>query len=135
MRKFLVISYLISCYPIFSQYYTGSNIPFGQNRVQYNSFYWQSYDFQRSKVYFTKGGEDHAQFASKVAYEFQLELEDKKTFLNSFIISNTPFRILSVSDSNNDSIKMYHSYNIYFQEEDKNTYIENVLKKGLIENF
>ena len=59
----------------FSQYYTGSNIPFGQNRVQYNSFYWQSYDFQRSKVYFTKGGEDHAQFASKVAYEFQLELE------------------------------------------------------------
>ena len=67
--------------------------------------------------------------------EFQLELEDKKTFLNSFIISNTPYRILRVSDSNNDSIKMYHSYNIYFQEEDKNTYIENVLKKGLIENY
>ena len=75
MRKFLVILSLISCYPIFSQYYTGSNIPFGQNRVQYNSFYWQSYEFQRSKVYFTKGGENHAQYASKVAYEFQLELE------------------------------------------------------------
>jgi Tol biopolymer transport system component len=75
LRKFLFILSLIICYPIFSQYYTGSNIPFGQNRVQYNSFYWQSYEFQRSKVYFTKGGEDHAKFASKVAYEFQLELE------------------------------------------------------------
>ena len=75
LRKFLFILSLIYCNPIFSQYYTGSNVPFGQNRVQYNSFYWQSYEFQRSKVYFTKGGEDNAKFASKVAYEFQLELE------------------------------------------------------------
>ena len=67
--------------------------------------------------------------------EFQIKLEDKNTFLNSFIISNTPYRVLRISDTNNDAINMYHSYNIYFQEEDKNTYIESVLKKGLIENY
>ena len=67
--------------------------------------------------------------------EFQTKLEDKNTFLNSFIISNTPYRVLRISDTNNDTINMYHSYNIYFQEEDKNTYIESVLKRGLIENY
>ena len=67
--------------------------------------------------------------------EFQIKLEDKNTFLNSFIISNTPYRVLRISYTNNDTINMYHSYNIYFQEEDKNTYIESVLKRGLIENY
>ena len=59
----------------FSQYYTGSNIPFGQNRVQYNPFYWQSFEFQKSKIYFTKGGEKNAKYAAKIAYDYQLSLE------------------------------------------------------------
>ena len=71
LKKFLVILILISSYSVFSQYYTGSNIPFGQNRVQYNSFFWQSFEFERSKVYFSKGGREHAKFAAKTAYEFQ----------------------------------------------------------------
>ncbi len=60
---------------IFSQYYTGSNTPFGQNRVQYNSFYWQSYDFQRFKMHFTKGGNQHAVYAAKSAHIYLKELE------------------------------------------------------------
>tara|TARA_B110000902_G_scaffold78158_1_gene93016 strand:- start:8330 stop:11503 length:3174 start_codon:yes stop_codon:yes gene_type:complete len=75
LRKFLVILLIISSYSVFSQYYTGSNIPFGQNRVQYNSFFWQSFEFERSKVYFSKGGREHAKFAAKTAYEYQKELE------------------------------------------------------------
>ena len=55
LRKLLVILILINNSSVISQYYTGSNIPFGQNRVQYNNFFWQSFEFQRSKVYFSKG--------------------------------------------------------------------------------
>ncbi len=58
-----------------SQYYTGSNIQFGQNRVQYNSFFWQSYDFERFKIYFTQTGQKHAVYAAKTAHKYLKELE------------------------------------------------------------
>ena len=75
MRFLLVIAYLICSNTNFSQYYTGSNTPFGQNRVQYNTFYWQSLEFQKSKIYFTKGGEKNAKYAAKIAYNYQIYLE------------------------------------------------------------
>jgi hypothetical protein len=65
--------------------------------------------------------------------EFQSMLDDKNTILNSFIISNTSFKNMQYRRSHDEKIEMYHDSNIYFQEEDKNTYIEKVLNKGLIE--
>ena len=58
-----------------SQYYTGSNIDFGQNRVQYNEFFWQSYNFQRFKVFFYADGKNHAVYAAKAAHQNLKELE------------------------------------------------------------
>ena len=75
MRFLLVIAFLICSNTNFSQYYTGSNTSFGQNRVQYNAFYWQSLEFQKSKIYFTKGGEKNAKYAAKIAYNYQLYIE------------------------------------------------------------
>ena len=82
LRKLLIILILINNSSVISQYYTGSNIPFGQNRVQYNTFFWQSFDFQRSKIYFSKGGREHAKYAAKIAYEFQNETEKFLDFSN-----------------------------------------------------
>ena len=82
LRKLLIILILINSSSVISQYYTGSNIPFGQNRVQYNTFFWQSFDFQRSKIYFSKGGKEHAKYAAKIAYEFQNETEKFLDFSN-----------------------------------------------------
>ena len=42
---------------------------------QYNTFYWQSLEFQKSKIYFTKGGEKNAKYAAKIAYNYQIYLE------------------------------------------------------------
>ncbi len=58
-----------------AQYYTGSNIEFGQNRVQYNQFYWQSFDFERFKVFFYADGKNHAIYAAKSAHQNLKELE------------------------------------------------------------
>jgi len=65
--------------------------------------------------------------------EFQSKLEDKNTYLNSFIISNTSFKDMQFRRSHNETIDMYHNANVYFQDEDKNNYIEKVLNKGLSE--
>ena len=35
--------------------------------------------------------------------------------------------------SHDETIEMYHDANVYFQDEDKNTYIEKVLNKALKE--
>jgi hypothetical protein len=65
--------------------------------------------------------------------EFQSKLADKNTFLNSFIISNTSFKNMQYRRSHDETIEHYHNANVYFQDEDKHTYIEKVLEKGLIE--
>lgn len=64
--------------------------------------------------------------------EFQSMLDDKNTILNSFIISNTSFKDMQYRRSHDETIEMYHDSNVYFQDEDKNTYIEKVLNKGLV---
>ena len=63
--------------------------------------------------------------------EFQAKLDDKNTILNSFIISNTSFKDMQFRRSHDETIEMYHDANIYFQDEDKNTYIEKLLNKAL----
>jgi len=73
--------FIISCIifnsynSVYSQYYTGSNIQFGQNRVQYNTFFWQSYNFERFKVHFSDGGQKHAVYTAKAAHKYLKELE------------------------------------------------------------
>ena len=63
-----------------AQYYTGSNIQFGQNRVQYHDFFWQFYDFENFKVYFNAGGSDNAIYTAKSAERYIKELEGILSF-------------------------------------------------------
>jgi len=59
----------------YGQYYTGSHLEFGQNRVQYNQFFWQSYNFERFKVFFHGDGKNHAIYAAKSAHKSLQEVE------------------------------------------------------------
>lgn len=64
--------------------------------------------------------------------DFQSKLNDDKTFLNSFIISNTSFKDMQFRRSHDETIDMYHDTNVYFQDEDKYVYVEQLLQKSLI---
>ena len=128
----------------FSQYYTGSNIPFGQNRVQYNPFYWQSFEFQKSKIYFTKGGEKNAKYAAKIAYDYQLSLErfldysiDEKVHLIIFN-SHSKFKQSNIGLNNEISSNVGGTSNIdgeklfvYYNGDHLD--FRNQIKKGLAE--
>jgi hypothetical protein len=59
-----------------AQFYSGSDIEFGQNRVQYNSYFWQYHAYQNFKVYYAAGGEIHAEYVAKSAHKFKREIED-----------------------------------------------------------
>lgn len=80
MFKYVYILFMILLLSVvdnsYGQFYTGSNIEFGQNRVQYHSFFWQYYHFEKFKVYFTAGGENNAIFTAKTAEKYLLELSE-----------------------------------------------------------
>ena len=90
-----------------AQYYSGSDISFGQNRVQYNTFFWQSYDFQRFKVHFQQSGRKHAIYAAKTGHQYLQDLEKLLDYQTDekihFIVFNTQseFRQSNIGLNNN----------------------------------
>ena len=108
IKKIIFLSILL-LYSIIikSQYYTGSDIQFGQNRVQYNNFFWQSYDFERFKIYFVQTGKKHAVYVAKTAHEHLKEIERFLDYQTEekihFIVFNTQsdFRQSNIGLTNN----------------------------------
>ncbi|MBI4947818.1 MAG: PD40 domain-containing protein [Bacteroidetes bacterium] len=74
----------------FSQFYNGSQMEFGKNRVQFNeSRAWQWYKFDKCNVYFYMGGKELAIYTSRQAKKytenieklFDYNLDDKVLFI------------------------------------------------------
>ena len=49
-----------------AQFYDGSNVTFGKNRVQYQEFFWMHYPMGTFDVYFYPGGQDLAQQVGQI---------------------------------------------------------------------
>lgn len=50
-----------------AQFYTGSQMEFGKNRVKYENFFWTYYSYDRYDVYFYEEGKELANYVSKSA--------------------------------------------------------------------
>jgi hypothetical protein len=60
----------------FSQFYNGSQMEFGKNRIQHDEFLWTFYRFDKFDTYFYPGGKDLAVYTAKTALAHLTELED-----------------------------------------------------------
>lgn len=49
-----------------AQFYDGSNVTFGKNRVQYQDFFWMHYPMETFDVYFYPGGQDLARQVGQI---------------------------------------------------------------------
>ncbi|MFN4122546.1 MAG: hypothetical protein ACK4GL_04490 [Flavobacteriales bacterium] len=78
MKK-AVLTYLILLItlPGNSQFFNGSQMDFGKNRIQHQQFDWSFYRYPRYDTYFYVGGKDLANFTAKVANQFISKLEDR----------------------------------------------------------
>ncbi|HKK39933.1 MAG TPA: hypothetical protein VJ949_10990 [Cryomorphaceae bacterium] len=72
----LVAAVLFSTLGSRGQFYQGSYQEFGKNRVQYKDFLWQQYRFEEFDTYFYEGGQQLAEFTSKVASKNIHSLEE-----------------------------------------------------------
>ncbi|CAG5077024.1 hypothetical protein [Parvicella tangerina] len=125
----------------FGQFYTGSNIEFGQNRVQYHSFFWQYYHFENFKVYFSAGGENHAVFAAKAAEKYLLELSEIMDYdideELEFIIFNSQSQFkesnigLSSSETNIGGTTRIEGEKVFLYYEGTHDQLERQVRSGI----
>ncbi|MCH2215247.1 MAG: hypothetical protein MK086_08770 [Flavobacteriales bacterium] len=75
--RFIIVSFLLLVARSGkSQFYQGSYQEFGKNRVQYKDFLWQQYRFKEFDTYFYEGGQQLAEFTSRVAAKNIQSLEE-----------------------------------------------------------
>lgn len=87
---------VMMCLPHMSgtaQFYDGSNMTFGKNRIQYRDFMWQYYRFEKFDTYFYEGGKDLAAYVSEVAPYHLRDIQNKLDFVYQdhieFIVYNS----------------------------------------------
>lgn len=75
-----------------AQFYNGSQISFGKNRVQYKDFLWTYYSFDKFDTYFYRNGQELAGYTARYAHEhieeIELRLESSLDDKIQFIIFN-----------------------------------------------
>ena len=90
----------------------GTQIQFGQNRVQYKEFTWQYYEGEHFMVYFSAGGQNLGRFTAQIAEADLIEIED----LLDYKLNTKPEIIVynNISDYNqsNFAVGKEEQYNI-----------------------
>lgn len=62
-------------FPVKAQFYQGSQVSFGKNKVQYIDFLWTFYRFKKFDTYFYLGGQNLASYTGQVADQNLNEIE------------------------------------------------------------
>ena len=90
---FIMLIMWLFAFSASAQFYNGSQVTFGKNRVQYSDFLWTFYRFNNFDVYYYLNGKELAQHVADYAGRYIPELErqlettlEKKT---QFIVYNT----------------------------------------------
>jgi len=78
MKRLLSLFFIVMCIKTtYSQFYYGSQLEFGKNRMQYQTFNWTYFDFERFRVYLYEGGQEIARYAA-TSVDRQLPIMEKR---------------------------------------------------------
>jgi len=90
-RVSFIISLVLCCisFPSHAQFYNGSQLTFGKNRVQFRNFFWSYFRFEKFDTYFYLNGKELAMYTAEYAdthikeieTELQSTLEEKVQFI------------------------------------------------------
>jgi len=78
IKNILLLStiFLLATTQVDAQFYNGTKVGFGKNRVQYDYFEWKFYRYQQYETYFYTGGKELAEYTAKVARKYIPEQEE-----------------------------------------------------------
>ncbi|MHC1708724.1 MAG: hypothetical protein AB9842_14545 [Bacteroidales bacterium] len=108
----MVLLAVLYLYPARAQFYNGSSLTFGKNRVQYNDFQWSYFQFEDFDTYFYLNGKELALYTATYAQDQIKETEKKlETTLDDkiqFVVFNT---LTDLKQSNLGLINEDNNYN------------------------
>ncbi|MCX6249346.1 MAG: hypothetical protein NTX61_01195 [Bacteroidetes bacterium] len=112
VRSLAVLLLFFLTFQSFGQFYNGSQLTFGKNRVQFNNFFWTFYRFEKFDTYYYLNGKTLAQYAAEYAdkhiKEVELELQSNIEEKIQFIIFNS---LTDLKQSNIGLSGNWDSYN------------------------
>lgn len=115
LRKLLpLLLFLLVCSgSAFPQFYNGSQLTFGKNRVQHNvDRFWTHYRYASFDTYFYLGGRDYALYTARYSLEVMPEMEKQIDYSLSEKIQFIIFNNLSELKESNIGLLSDESYNI-----------------------
>jgi hypothetical protein len=98
--------------PLSAQFYNGSQMEFGKNRVQYKHIDWQLYRFDRFDVYFYLGGNELAEYTMRSSDRIMRDLEKTLDFSLDKRIEVVIYNKLSDLKQSNIGLVTDQHYNI-----------------------
>jgi Tol biopolymer transport system component len=98
--------------PVFPQFYNGSQLTFGKNRVQYTNNFWTFYKFNKFDTYFYTGGKPLAIYTAKYAEESIAEIEKKLDYNIENKIQFVIFNRLADLKQSNIGLVSDEQYNV-----------------------
>ena len=121
MKKALLCGFifLLCLTDVQAQFYNGSQVSFGKNRVQHQNFNWSFYRTEKFDVYFYPTGKELAQYTVFKTPQFLEEIEKMLNYTSSkklqFIVYNTQsdFRESNFAYDNDDFYNQGGVTNIY----------------------
>ncbi|MCI5055802.1 MAG: hypothetical protein MRY83_06815 [Flavobacteriales bacterium] len=126
------------------QFYNGSSMKFGKNRVQHEDFIWNYYKFDRYKIHFYEGGKDLAIYTAKIADKTIVEFEERFDYYLddgeriNFIVYNKieDFRQNNIgleveSDNNIGGVTRISGANVFVYFNGSHIDFENNIREGI----
>ncbi len=108
---FILFFVILCSYGGHAQFYNGSQMTFGKNRVQYSNFLWLYFRFEKFDTYYYLNGRElalyTAEYADKHIKEIELDLQSNLEEKVQFIIFNT------LSDLKQSNIGLYGDWDYY----------------------
>lgn len=143
-RTLLVLVVLFMARPIHAQFYNGSNMSFGKNRVQYREFLWTYYKFDDIDTYFYRNGKELAQYTAQFARlkipEIESKIEsglDKKIqfiiFNNLTDLKQSNIGLMSEQDYNTGGITHIIGSKVFIYFNGNHIHFEEQIKAGIAE--
>ena len=90
---YIILLNLFLSLPVSAQFYNGTRMEFGKNRIQHSDYLWSHYKYEKYNIYFFEEGKNLADYVARSAHlqlkELELQFEYKLQEKIQFIIYNT----------------------------------------------
>ncbi len=134
---------LIAAVPLYAQFYNGSKLSFGKNRVQHQKFNWEYFRDTQFDVYFYPTGKNLAEYTLYKAPQFISEIEKMLNFTSEkkiqFIVYNTQadFRESNFAYDDEDfynqgGVTNIYGTKVYLYFDGSHAHFDKMLKAGIM---